>query len=68
MGLKVMIESWGCLWINSICPQEAVRGEGCHPLEVVFVSKDDSPSDMLEYMKDAHGDWLAVQHGAKLIR
>ena len=38
------------------------------PLEVVFVSMDKSPEEMMNYMKDSHGDWLAVQHGAQLAR
>ncbi len=36
------------------------------PVEVVFVSSDDSPEEMLAYMDECHGDWLAVQHGAVL--
>ena len=31
-------------------------------LEIVFVSSDRSPEDMLSYMKESHGDWLAVEH------
>ena len=38
------------------------------PIEVIFVSGDDSPDQLLAYMKECHGDWLAVQHGARLIR
>ena len=45
-------------------PQELTK-EG-EPLEVVFVSMDKSPEEMMNYMKDSHGDWLAVQHGAQL--
>jgi len=37
------------------------------PLEVIFVSGDNSPNELLGYMKNCHGDWLAVQHGARLI-
>ncbi len=32
----------------------------------MFVSSDDSPEEMLAYMSESHGDWLAVQHGAAL--
>ena len=33
-------------------------------LEIVFVSSDRSPEDMLSYMKESHGDWLAVEHNS----
>ena len=36
------------------------------PLEVIFVSGDNSPEELMAYMNDLHGDWLAVQHGAVL--
>jgi len=31
-------------------------------VEIVFVSGDRSPKDMMDYMKESHGDWLAVEH------
>merc|ERR1712045_300160 len=36
------------------------------PFEVVFVSSDKSAEEMMGYMKECHGDWLAVQHGTVL--
>jgi len=33
-------------------------------LEIVFVSSDRSPEDMESYMKESHGDWLAVPHNS----
>merc|ERR1711974_594000 len=33
-------------------------------VEIVFVSSDRSPEDMLSYMKESHGDWLACQHNS----
>ncbi|XP_067424741.1 nucleoredoxin-like protein 2 [Emydura macquarii macquarii] len=30
------------------------------PFEIVFVSSDRSPEEMAEYMRDMHGDWLAL--------
>lgn len=30
------------------------------PFEVVFVSSDRSSEEMVEYMQDMHGDWLAL--------
>jgi len=33
-------------------------------LEIVFVSSDRSPEDMQSYMKESHGDWLAVEHNS----
>ena len=30
----------------------------------VLVSSDRSPEDMQSYMKESHGDWLAVEHNS----
>jgi hypothetical protein len=38
------------------------------PLEVIFVSLDDTHDQMVAFMGEAHADWLAVQHGAVLAR
>ena len=35
-------------------------------LEIVFVSGDQNTDAMLSYMKESHGDWLAVEHGSQL--
>ena len=35
-------------------------------VEIVFVSSDRSPEDMLSYMKESHGDWLGVEHNSAL--
>merc|ERR1711923_320080 len=39
-------------------------GEVSEELEIVFVSSDRSPEDMTSYMKESHGDWLAVEHNS----
>lgn len=36
-------------------------------LECVFVSSDRSENDMLQYMHESHGDWLAVPWGTQLV-
>jgi len=36
------------------------------PFEIVFVSSDKSPEELMKYLKECHGDWLAVQHGTVL--
>ena len=36
------------------------------PFEVVFVSSDKTPEDLMVYMKESHGEWLAVQHNTVL--
>merc|ERR1712211_211266 len=41
---------------------EEVESEG---VEIIFVSSDRSPADMISYMKESHGDWLAVEHGSE---
>ena len=38
------------------------------PFEVVFVSSDKTASDMDSYMKECHGDWLAVPFGSEFIK
>ena len=35
-------------------------------VEIVFVSSDRSNEDMLSYMKESHGDWLAVSFNSDL--
>jgi len=35
-------------------------------VEIIFVSGDRSPKDMMDYMKESHGDWLAVEHDSEL--
>jgi len=37
-------------------------------VEIVFVSSDRSTEDMLSYMKESHGDWLATEHGSELTK
>merc|ERR1739836_53803 len=44
---------------------EEVESEG---VEIIFVSSDRSPVDMVSYMKESHGDWLAVEHGSVLAQ
>jgi len=34
--------------------------------EVIFVSSDKTPEEQMAYMKECHGDWLAVQHNTVL--
>ena len=35
-------------------------------VELIFVSSDRSKEDMLNYMKESHGDWYAFEHGSKI--
>jgi len=37
-------------------------------VEVIFVSSDRSASEMVNYMKELHGDWLAVEHDSNLAQ
>merc|ERR1719403_609330 len=41
-------------------------GEVEDDLEIVFVSSDRSPDDMISYMKESHGDWCGVEHNSSL--
>ncbi|CAG0914815.1 unnamed protein product [Notodromas monacha] len=40
-------------------------GEG---FEIIFVSSDRSEAEMLNYMKDSHGDWFAVPFNSAEVR
>ncbi len=42
---------------------QEVKGKN---VEIVFVSGDRSPKDMMDYMKESHGDWLATEHESDL--
>jgi len=42
---------------------EKAKGMG---VEIIFVSSDETSEDMIAYMKEAHGDWLAVEHESPL--
>ena len=35
-------------------------------LEIVFISADGSEEEMVNYMKESHGSWLAVNYGDEL--
>ena len=35
-------------------------------VEIIFVSGDRSTKDMMDYMKESHGDWLATEHESDL--
>ena len=48
------------------CSLQELTKDSEEPLEVIFVSSDNSPEELMAYMNDLHGDWLAVQHGAVL--
>ena len=37
-------------------------------VEIIFVSSDRSPEDMVAYMKESHGDWLAIEHGSAVTQ
>lgn len=37
-------------------------------VEIIFVSSDRSPADMVSYMKESHGEWLAVEHGSEVAQ
>ena len=60
---RIQNRTYHIIFINF---QELIR-EG-EPIEVIFVSFDQCPEDMMAYMRECHGDWLAVQHGTVLAR
>uniref|UniRef100_A0A4D5R9Z7 Nucleoredoxin-like protein 2 n=1 Tax=Scolopendra viridis TaxID=118503 RepID=A0A4D5R9Z7_SCOVI len=38
------------------------------PMEIIFVSSDRSVQDMMTYMKEDHGDWLAIPYNDGLAQ
>ena len=46
--------------------EEYKRNSSSNKVSVVFVSGDRSQSDMLAYMREAHGDWPAIPPGSPL--
>ena len=36
-------------------------------VEIIFVSSDRSVSEMVSYMRESHGPWLAVPHGSPAV-
>ena len=38
---------------------EHAKKEG---VEIIFVSADQSEDEMINYMKESHGDWYAMEH------
>eukprot|EP00092_Neocalanus_flemingeri_P102935 GFUD01131671.1.p1 GENE.GFUD01131671.1~~GFUD01131671.1.p1 ORF type:complete len:772 (+),score=293.82 GFUD01131671.1:35-2350(+) len=45
--------------------RQAGQGGG---VEVIFVSSDRSQTDMTDYMKESHADWLAVPFGSPCVQ
>ena len=44
---------------------DQARQAGLAPgLEIIFVSSDRSEQEMLSYMRESHGNWYALPHGA----
>merc|ERR1712055_334750 len=35
-------------------------------VEVIFISRDKTEEEMFEYMKEMHGDWLAIKYKSEL--
>jgi len=35
-------------------------------VEIIFLSWDQTPEEMVSYMKESHGDWLAFQHDSEM--
>ena len=50
-------------FLNSLFQDLIKEGEN---IEVIFISADGSPEELMEHFQATHGDWLAVQHGAIL--
>jgi nucleoredoxin len=56
---EVMVLMFALYTVRYMMMLQEVEG-----LEIVFVSSDRSPEDMTSYMKESHGDWLAVPHNS----
>ena len=55
-----------CPPCQSFTPKLKAFYEALDNVEVIFVSSDKTPEAMFSYMKESHGDWLAVEHNSDL--
>ena len=35
-------------------------------IEIIFISADSTEEEMIDYMKESHGSWLAIKYGDEL--
>lgn len=63
---EVVLNDWAVYAYKKKSYLQELTKDSEEPLEVIFVSGDNSPEELMAYMNDLHGDWLAVQHGAVL--
>ena len=35
-------------------------------IEIIFISADSTEEEMIDYMKESHGPWLAIKYGDEL--
>ena len=74
----LQVSRQSCRWFANVFPRlftplltefySDLVTSGGEPFEIVFVSSDKTPEDMMTYMKESHGDWLAVQHATVLAQ
>ena len=46
--------------------QKCMESDKYKDIEIIFVSSDRSENDMISYMKESHGSWLAVEHESQI--
>jgi len=60
VGKNILTKAWDFLSFKEVVDD----GQ----LEIVFVSSDRSSEAMLDYMKESHGKWLALEYGSGAVR
>ena len=56
----------GKIYLSTVLLKTSLKKAAALGVEIVFVSSDQTEEAMLEYMKEAHGDWFAVPYESKV--
>jgi len=56
----------GKIDLSTVLLKTSLQKAAALGVEIVFVSSDQTEEAMLEYMKEAHGDWFAVPYESKV--
>ena len=46
--------------------QKCMESDDYKDVEIIFVSSDRTENDMISYMNESHGSWLAVEHESQV--
>ena len=43
-----------------------MESDNYNDVEIIFISSDRTEHEMIEYMKESHGSWLAIEHDSQI--